>query len=243
MEITNHLLDMEADDLSPGWLYRWSRHYANIPDYVEGSTNLGLMKALNKMGACTEACCPTDTVAPWDGIYPCQDAYEIAEQYAIDSYWYVNTFSSDFKAAIYGVTHPASYKMPDGSDGKLPLVTAYPVYESFKDGYDDGVVPMPQPGERLLGGHSSLVRGWVKKNGEIYWVNVNSWGTDVGDNGIFYLPENYPFYDAWLIHNGPLEPTPSNCEVGGAMSKLMNFLPWLLGRRGRFKYMNPAEVR
>ena len=49
MEITNHLLDMEEDDLSPGWLYRWSRYYANIPDYIEGSTNLGLMKALNKI--------------------------------------------------------------------------------------------------------------------------------------------------------------------------------------------------
>lgn len=239
IEVTNHLLDLERDDLSAGWLYFRSRHYANIPDYMEGSTNLGLMKALHKEGATTEECAPTDNQAPFD-INPCINAYEIAENYAIDSYWMVNKEVGDMKAAIWGLTHEAPYTMPDGTQGKIPLVTAYPVYESYKEGYDDGVVPLPLPGEKLLGGHSSCVAGWTKT----HWINYNSWGTDVGDEGKFYLPFGYPFYDVWIIHNGPpSEDTPSDCEVGIGASNLMNFFPWLLRRRGRFRYMNPAEVK
>jgi len=225
---------MTEDDLSPGWLYHWSRHYANIPPYMEGSTNLGLMKALNKIGTVTEECCSTDTVKPWDGIDPCENAEEMAEDYAVDSYWFVNTFPNDYKAAIYGVTHEAPYKMPDGSDGKLPLVTAYPVYESYADGYDDGVVPLPHAGEQLLGGHSSCICGWTKIDNKPYWINVNSWGTDVGDEGVFYLPESYPFYDAWLIHNGPrTEPNPSDCPIGRVWAGSYNLLARTVGAKTR----------
>lgn len=237
IEITNHLLDLVADDLSAGWLYHRSRHWANVPPYVEGSTNLGLMKALNKEGATTEECAPTDTEAPFD-INPCVDAYEIAEDYAIDSYWMVNKEIGDMKAAIWGITHEAPYKMPDGTQGKIPLVTAYPVYESFKDGYDDGMVPMPLSGEKLLGGHSSCIAGWTKT----HWINYNSWGTDKGDEGKFYLPFGYPFYDIWIIHNGPpTEPTPSPCNVGNTIAKIVSVLPWLGRRKGRFFYMNPTS--
>jgi len=244
MELTNYLLDLEYDDISAGWLYVRSRFYANIPEHLEGSTNLGLMKALHKEGAATEDCVPTDTKAPFDEYDPCVRAYEIAAKYAIDSYWMVNKFPNDIKAAIYGVTHRAPYNMPDGSQGKIPLVTAYPVYESFREGYDDGIVPEPKPGERLLGGHSSCVVGWRKIDGETHWINVNSWGDDVGDGGVFYLPENYPFYDIWLVHNGPpTEPTPSNCVVGGAVAGVFNVVAKLLRRRGRFYYMNPSEVK
>ena len=105
MEITNNLLDLEFDDLSAGWLYEKSRKFANIPPHVEGSTNLGLMKALNKLGATTEECCPTDITKPWDGISPCAniddpESKHYPGKYAIDSYWYVNPFTTDFQASI-----------------------------------------------------------------------------------------------------------------------------------------------
>lgn len=250
MEITNHLLDLQPDDISAGWLYHWSRKYAKIPEWQEGSTNLGLMKALNKLGATTEACCPTDTKAPWDGINPCEgvndpDSPVHPSKFAIDQYWMVNPNPNDIKAAIYGLTHKFPYKMPDGSPGKGPLVSAYPVYESFKEAYDNGIVPMPKKGEKFLGGHSSAIIGWKKIDGETYFINLNSWGDEVGDGGLFYLPENYPFYphDFWLIHNGPPTespfPSPSTCNVGKTAAKIASVLPWLLRRRGRFYYLNP----
>lgn len=256
MEITNTLLEAHAKshpellryvafDLSAGWLYHWSRHYANVPDYVEGSTNLGLMKALNKKGTATEDDCPTDNVAPWDGIQPAEGAEERAVEYAIDSYWNVNPNPNDVKAAIFGLTHRFPYEMPDGSRGKGPLVSAYPVYESFLEAFDEGVVPMPEEGERFLGGHSSAIVGWRKIDGEEYWINFNSWGSDKGDGGLFYLPRDYPFYsgDFWLIHNGPPteepDPQPSPCGYGRGMAGFLNW--WLRtgGRTGRFFYGNP----
>ena len=244
MEVTNMLLDLEPDDLSAGWLYVRSREYAHVPPGQEGSTNLGLMKALNKEGAVTEECCRTDTTRPFDDYDPCENAMEEAGNYAVDSYWYVNPFVTDFQAAIYGVTHAAPYEMPDGSPGKIPLVSAYPVYESYGDAMDGGIVPMPEFGERLLGGHSSVIRGWKVIDGETYLINSNSWGR-VGDDGTFYLPSNYPFYEGFLIHNGPpTEPTPSPCPLGNGVARSLN---WILrnlprkGRKGRFQYVNPIS--
>ena len=71
---------------------------------------------------------------------------------------------------------------------------------------------MPQPGDLLLGGHAILIRGWKKINNVAYWVLVNSWGVNVGDNGLFYLPVGYSIDEAWMITEdqpvpGP-EPTP-----------------------------------
>ncbi len=254
MEITNtllkeyvenghpELLKYIAIDLSAGWLYHWSRYYANVPDYIEGSTNLGLMKALNKKGTATETDCPTDVQAPWDGINPKPDAEETAKQYAVDSYWNVNSNPNDVKSAIFGLTHEAPYKMPDGSQGKIPLVSAYPVYESFKDSYNNGIVPMPEKGERLLGGHSSCIIGWKVIDGIEYFINFNSWGGDVGDNGLFYIPTGYPFYpnDWWLVHNGPPGMNSnSSCTFGNSAARLLNLFPWTFRRRGRFQYLNP----
>jgi len=230
-------------DLSAGWLYYWSRHHANVPDWQEGSTNLGLMKALNKEGATTETCAPTDTKRPFD-IDWCNEAYEIAKEYGIDEYWNVNPNPVDIKSAMMGWTHEANYTMPDGSPGKIPLVSAFPVYENFYDSFDNGgVVPMPKG--KLLGGHSSPISGWKVIDDGTHWKNYGSWGTDKADNGIFYLPENYPFYNAdwWLIHNGPPtnipDPNPSPCNRGNTSAKVINVVPWLLRRRGRFHYLNP----
>jgi len=207
--------DLVYDDFSAGWLYWRSRYWANIfnPD-IEGSTNLGLMKALKKEGATTETCCPTDTVKPFT-VDPCSEAYEIAENFHIESYHYVNKTPSDMKAAMYGLI--------EGFPEKTPLVSAYPVYASFKDAYDDGVVPMPKSGEYLRGGHSSALFGWKLIDGEPYWINVNSWGEDVGDNGLFYLPIDYPFYDVWLMKIGnPAPPQPQKstiCQILEALKK------------------------
>jgi hypothetical protein len=208
-----HFKNGVYDDLSAGWLYWRSRFWANIFDpNIEGSTNLGLMKALNKDGATLESCAPTDNVSPFS-IQPCSEAYDISSEYMIHSYHFVNKNPSDMKAAMYGLI--------EGFPEKAPLVTAFPVYSSFYDGYDDGVVPKPQFGEQLLGGHSSALVGWKKIGDKTYWINAGSWGEDVGDNGFFYLPMDYPFYDVELIRVGePVQPEPSKgfwCQIVDAL--------------------------
>lgn len=256
MEITNTLLYEYANrtnnmnllryiitDLSAGWLYHWSRKYGGVPDYVEGSTNIGLMKALNHVGTALEVSVPTDTVAPWDGISYDPDVEEAAKEYAIDSYYNVNPNPNDIKAAILGITHPAPYLMPDDSPGKIPLVSAYPVYETYQEGYDDGIVPNPQPGEKLLGGHSSAIIGWKKIDDKEYFINLNSWGTDVGDGGLFYLPIDYPFYskDWWLVHNGPPIPNgdiDSTCPIANGIAWMINGVFSITGSHARMKVIS-----
>lgn len=38
-----------------------------------------------------------------------------------------------------------------------------------------------------VGGHAIKVIGWGVENGTPYWLCVNSWNTDWGDNGMIYL--------------------------------------------------------
>lgn len=240
---TINIYTVASVDLSAGWLYHWSRHYSfpPIPDNVEGSTNFGLMKALHHKGTALESDVPTDNVAPWDGIEYDSDDEERAKKYAIDSYWNVNANPNDVKTAIYGLTHKLPYLMPDGTQGKAPLVSAYPVYESFGKAMENGVVPMPKSRERLLGGHSSAIFGWKIIDNKEYFINYNSWGESVGNGGIFYLPVDYPFYpnDWFLIHNGPPTDQPSPCKYGNGLTGLANwFNQKVLRNKGSFKYVN-----
>ena len=247
MEIGNNIEDKGFKDLSAWWIYNRSRFYANINDWEgEGSTNFGAMKALNKEGIVPEEVCPTPKdLKPFD--CDIEAGCEIAKNWAIEQYWMVNPFPNDIKSAIYGITHEMPYKMPDGSPGKTALMSAFPVYQSFMDTVTTGgVVPLPKPGESLLGGHSSAITGWKVINGVKYLKNYGSWGEDAGDKGIFWIPEDYPFYpnDFFLVHNGlptnPIDPpSPSPCAVGNTAAKALNVVPWALRRQGRIYYLNP----
>lgn len=72
-----------------------------------------------------------------------------------------------------------------------PFVVGIAIYSSFEtlQVSKTGVVPMPGPRERPLGGHAVLVCGYndVKKQ----WIIRNSWGPSWGDKGYFYLPYAY----------------------------------------------------
>lgn len=72
-----------------------------------------------------------------------------------------------------------------------PIAVGFTVYESFESQQvaDTGIVPMPQPDETILGGHAVLVVGY--DNSKQWWIVRNSWGTDWGANGYFYMPFAY----------------------------------------------------
>ena len=240
MEVTNHLLDMIDDDLSAWDCYEKARKYDGLPDYIEGSNLLGATKALHKLGICTEKCWPTPTSRAANPGKPCPEHKDESLNYGIDSYWQVPVTEGSLKAAIYGLTHRAAYDMPDGSQGKIPLLVAYAVHDSYEEGFDDGVVPRVRPGDRLLGYHASVIRGWKFIDSELYWINQNSWGDDVGDSGIFYLPRDFGIIEGFILHNGPpTGPAPSPCPIGNLAARAANLVPSFLGRRGRFRYVIP----
>ena len=55
----------------------------------------------------------------------------------------------------------------------------------------DGIVPMPQPDETVLGGHAVVAVGYKPIKGQLYFECRNSWGTSWGDHGYFWMPAAY----------------------------------------------------
>jgi len=86
-----------------------------------------------------------------------------------------------------------------------PFVFGFTVYESFEgqEVAKTGVVPMPAPGEQVLGGHAVMAVGYDDSK-QTFLVR-NSWGTGWGQAGYFTIPYAYLTTralssDFWTIH-------------------------------------------
>jgi C1A family cysteine protease len=82
-----------------------------------------------------------------------------------------------------------------------PVVIGFAVYSSFESDHmaKTGIMPMPKPEEKCLGGHAVLVVGYDEVH---QWLIVrNSWGNRWGARGYFFMP--YAFvtsdqvFDMW----------------------------------------------
>ena len=73
----------------------------------------------------------------------------------------------------------------------FPVIIGFTVYESFEsqDVANSGVVPMPAPGEQVLGGHAVLVVGYISSQNR--FIVRNSWGPSWGMGGYFTMPYAY----------------------------------------------------
>jgi len=65
-----------------------------------------------------------------------------------------------------------------------PVVFTFTVYEDFVT-YSSGVYEHKKGKE--LGGHAVRAIGWGEENGTPYWLIVNSWNEDWGDQGYFKI--------------------------------------------------------
>jgi C1A family cysteine protease len=89
----------------------------------------------------------------------------------------------------------------------FPFVFGFTVYESFEspEVAKTGIVPMPQPSERTLGGHAVVAVGY--DDGQRRFIVRNSWGTAWGQKGYFTIPYEYLANrnlsdDLWTIRRG-----------------------------------------
>ena len=89
----------------------------------------------------------------------------------------------------------------------FPFVFGFTVYESFESQQvaQTGVVPLPQPGERVAGGHAVLAVGY--NDAERRFIVRNSWGARWGMQGYFTMPYDYLANrnladDMWTIRRG-----------------------------------------
>jgi len=90
---------------------------------------------------------------------------------------------------------------------EFPFVFGFTVYESFEsqEVASTGIVQMPQPNERSLGGHAVLAVGYDDL--EKRFIVRNSWGTEWGQKGYFTIPYDYLANrnladDLWTIRRG-----------------------------------------
>jgi C1A family cysteine protease len=73
----------------------------------------------------------------------------------------------------------------------FPFVFGFTVYDSFESQQvaQTGIVPMPSPGESVLGGHCVVAVGY--DDSERHFVIRNSWGTGWGQQGYCFMPYEY----------------------------------------------------
>jgi C1A family cysteine protease len=77
----------------------------------------------------------------------------------------------------------------------FPFVFGFNVYASFEspEVAKTGIMPMPQSGEQLLGGHAVCAVGYDDFKQVV--IVRNSWGSEWGDQGYFYMPYEYMVSD------------------------------------------------
>jgi len=168
-------------------VYYWARMYDGLLAKDEGTTIRSTMKALNKIGAPPERIWPYIERNLW--TRPTPDVEQIASQHQITSYHAVP--QDDLNAILHCI----------GSGYPVVLaINIFPAFESV-DTLRMGMVPMPIKGERSLGAHAVCLLGYSMDKKLL--LGANSWGSEWGDSGFFWLPFDYILkgysFDAWAV--------------------------------------------
>lgn len=157
--------------LSPLFLYYESRWDKNRDS---GSTNTDNVETMGQTGIAVEESWPYDITK--FSFAPPQAAYDSAKEFKYDKFIRISGLE-DTKVAL--------------SKG-YPVLFAYDVMESFRSIGKDGLMPVPKPGEKRLGGHAVLAVGYDNQK-QVVTVR-NSWGDSWADGGYFYMP--YSVYES-----------------------------------------------
>ena len=110
-------------------------------------------------------------------IKPTQDCYDSALNNQVQEYLRISPHT------LYEVKHCLS-------DG-YPVAFGFTVYESLMSSKvaKTGIAQMPKNNEQMMGGHAVLAVGYDDSKEAL--IVRNSWGSDWGLKGYFYLPYGY----------------------------------------------------
>ncbi len=138
------------------------------------------IKSVNSIGVCPETLWPYDIGKFTEK--PNAKCYDIAK----------NNTSIKYERIKHDFDH-----MQDCLAAGYPFVFGFAVYESFESEKvaNTGIMPMPSRKEKMLGGHAVMAVGYDDDRG--VFIIRNSWGSNWGDNGYFYMPYEFIIADKY----------------------------------------------
>lgn len=160
-------------DFSRLFIYYNERVIEHTTNTDSGAMLRDGIKTLVKLGVCPETEWPYDINQFTEK--PSDQAYTDALNYQITAYYRL------------GSLNELKHTLASG----YPFVFGFSVYESFESAQvaSSGIVPMPMPNERLLGGHAVMAVGY--DDGKQQFIVRNSWGTTWGLQGYCLMPYAY----------------------------------------------------
>jgi C1A family cysteine protease len=163
-------------DPSRLFLYYFSRQAENSLPADNGTSVRTVIKVAASLGA------PPEAIWPYDlnnlNIQPTSPVITSAKSHKIIKYERVNPFSAVTLKTV--IAHE-----------KSAVIFGFVVYQSFitKAVAATGMVPIPAPGEKPIGGHCMAAIGYDDST-KLFEV-LNQWGTGWGVGGYCYMPYSY----------------------------------------------------
>ncbi|MCC6397034.1 MAG: C1 family peptidase [Bacteroidetes bacterium] len=189
MEFLENKDGVPFKDLSRLFVYYNERVLIGTTGWDSGATLRDGIKTLAKQGVCSEKLWP-----------------HIISRYKRKPKKSCYTEGLDHQITLYERLLSVEEMLGCLADG-YPFVFGFSVYESFEFGdvATTGVAVMPEPDERLLGGHAVLAVGY-DASAQRFLVR-NSWGSRWGQRGYFTMPYAYLENrnlsdDFWTIRRG-----------------------------------------
>ena len=192
----------QSPDFIPSrlFIYYNERVIESDPSNDGGAQLRDGIKSLQQKGVCPENEWPyDDTPAAYEGgpfpvgsrpaTCPPQTCYNDAVSYCITGYQRLNQILSQLQGCL--------------ASG-FPFVFGFSVFDGWYDRTPQAtVVPIPSNSDRQVGGHAVMCVGY--DNSQNLFKIRNSWGSDVGENGYFYMPYGYVTEptlasDFWVIN-------------------------------------------
>ena len=132
------------------------------------------IKTMNNQGVCPETDWPYD-ISKFT-VKPSAICYAEAKKCQIKTYQRLINSLIQLKGCV--------------AEG-FPFVFGFTVYESFMtpEVAKTGIMPMPKPGEKTVGGHAVMAVGYDDSKNA--FIIRNSWNTTWGIQGYFYMPYAY----------------------------------------------------
>ena len=172
----NRMFTKEKPEFRPSrlFIYYNERMYEKSINEDAGAEIRTGIKTINKEGFCDEKYWPY--IENKFKKKPTQKAYSNAKKYrAIEYYRLDNSNINELKTCL--------------ASG-FPFVFGFSVFLSMEEAESNkGIIPMPRTNDKMDGGHAVVCSGYNDET-KLFEIH-NSWGTECGDNGYYYLPYDY----------------------------------------------------